>query len=156
MIAIISTLDYRMAVCWCLTSATWHSLWRPWPMTRGHDRRSSLSSIYLQCQAAVSGGLAPSVGSFSWWAFCVHNLLTGTWNESLHVAHAPCGLQGLVCPWFKFWFSALYVYILFACLCCMLPHLPCILFSSLFLYLSPPLPIFSYENIPAAFPGRMS
>ena len=58
-------------------------------------------------------------------------------------------------PLVPFLISALYI--LFACLYHMLPHLS--FFSSLFPYLSPPLHIFivfSFENRPAPFPEQMS
>ena len=51
-------------------------------------------------------------------------------------------------PLIRFLILALYIF--FAWLYCMLPH---ILFSSLFPYLSPPLLIFSFENRPAPFQG---
>ena len=56
-------------------------------------------------------------------------------------------------PLIPFLISALYI--LFACLYRVLRHLS-FFSSSLFSYLSPPLLIFSFENRPALFLGRMS
>ena len=49
----------------------------------------------------------------------------------------PCGLRGVMRPWFDFWFR-LYIYCLLVYILCF----PTYLFASLFPYLSPPLLIF--------------
>jgi len=67
----------------------------------------------------------------------------------------PRAGSGRNAPFIRFLISALYIIIV----CLFLSHaFPLILFSSLLLYLSPPLGllIFSFENRPAPFPGRMS
>jgi len=56
---------------------------------------------------------------------------------------ALCGLWGVMCPWFDFWFRCS-VYILFACL--FLSYASPLTLFSLFPYLSPPLFFFSFEN----------
>jgi len=66
---------------------------------------------------------------------------------------APCGLRGVMRPWFDFWFRR-YIYIYIVCL--FISYASPLIFSSHFPYLSPPLLIFSFENRPAPFPGRMS
>jgi len=64
------------------------------------------------------------------------------WHHKHFCWATACGLRGVMCPWFNFWFWH-YIYIV---------HLfvsyafPLILFSSLFPYCSPPLLIFSLEN----------
>jgi len=59
---------------------------------------------------------------------------------------ASCGFRGVMHPWFIFfYFSTIY------CVC-----FPTYLFFFTFPYLSSSLLIFSFENRPALFPGRMS
>jgi len=70
----------------------------------------------------------------------------------ISVAGCPVRAPGRNAPLVRLSISALYI--LFACLYRMLPHLS--LFTSLFPYLSHPFLVFSSENRPAPFPGRMS
>ena len=65
---------------------------------------------------------------------------------------ALCGLWGVMCPWFDFWFRCS-VYMLFACL--FLSYASPLTLFSLFPYLSPPLFFFSFENRHTVS-GRMS
>jgi len=77
-------------------------------------------------------------------------VLTLTLTLTLFLNPAPCRLGGIIHPWFDFWFWH-YIY-------CLLVYIVCFHtypFSIRFPYLSPPLLIFCFENIPAAFPGWM-
>jgi len=65
------------------------------------------------------------------------------------VEQASCGLSDIAEH-----LLILALYIQFACLCCLLPHLS--FFLLVFPYLSTPLVMFSFENRPGPFPGRMS
>ena len=77
---------------------------------------------------------------------------TGTTSRVSVYLYDCVWAAGRNAPMIRFLTSALYIY-------CLLVHIVCFLtypFFFIFPYLSPPLLIFSFENRPTLFPGRMS
>jgi len=115
---------------------------------RDAQSRHALSAEQQQRNTAHRSVLPPVCHSSGYTTAAAASLLRGHNSSARSVAPARSPRHNA--PLILFLISVLYV--LFDCFYLMLPHLP---FSLLFPHLPSSLLIFSFENRPAPFPGRM-